>query len=193
MSPHLPYAYDDDDEFHHPVGGWYLLDRAITHDNWLTWRHALPGPRHQRNSLPIEISDTIIALARKIDELHQRLPGYKALVDCPFEVPRWWEPHAGDEWATGRCCLLRIEGFTADQVLEALHRNLQDHWTVEPAYGPFLEFRLSTAAPLAGPGSSRDAADPADRPRRRRSPPARRSDADPAVPRPAQCSRPRGR
>jgi hypothetical protein len=188
MSPHLPYAYSDDDEFHHPVGGWYLIDRAIAYDSWLTWRHALPGPCHLRNSLSVEISDTIIALTTKIDELHRQLPDYRSLVECPFEVVRWWEPYAGDEWASGRCCVLRIGDFTSSQVLKTLDHNLQDHWTVTPLSEPFLEFRLSTTAPLAVPGSSQGPAVPAGRPRKHRNPPGQKFAAGPDDQQLERCS-----
>jgi hypothetical protein len=87
MSPHLPYAYGDDDEFRHPCGDWYLLDRAITHDSWLTWRHALPEGRQLRNRLPLAVSEAITALALRLDDLHQRLPGYRHPLGLPFVVP----------------------------------------------------------------------------------------------------------
>jgi len=197
MSPNLPCAYGDDDEFHHPVGGWYLIDRAITYDNWLTWRHALPCLGHLRNRLPVETSDVIIALALKIDSLYQELPGFASLASPPFEVIRWWDPLAQDEWSTGRRCLLRDRVFTRTQVLDAFINGREGHWSVTPEpledpLGTVFEFQLATTAPLAGPGSSRDAAAPGARPRRRRNPPRRKSAADPGDPQPAQCSRPPG-
>jgi len=191
MSPHLPYAYGDNDEFRHPSGGWYLLDRAITHDSWLTWRHALPEDQRLRNQLPLAVSEAITALALRLDDLHQRLPGYRDLWDCPFVVPRWWDPDAADEgWRSGRCCLLRIEGFSSEQLASALVYAQQEHWSALPVSEQFLEFRLAKEAPLGVALSPRGAAAPGSRPRKRRSPPDRKSGAGPASPQPAQCSRP---
>lgn len=192
MSPHLPYAYGDDDEFQHPSGGWYLLDRAITRDNWLTWRHALPQNRHLRNQLPGAISDAIVALAFRIDALHQHLPGYQGLRDCPFVVSRWWDPFASDDnWSSGRSCLLRIEGFASDQLLEAFVDSGQRHWSATPRSDQFLEFRLATTAPLGeSPSKCRGAAATGGRPRKRRNPPDQKSDSAPAALQPAPCSPP---
>lgn len=118
MSPHLPYAYNDDDEFLHPVDGWLLLDRAITYDSWISWRHALPSDRQGRNAMTSSVSDAIAAVAEAIHELHQRMPGYQRLDRSPFAFPRWWDPRADDEWQTGRCCLFRLEGSRSRDLLE---------------------------------------------------------------------------
>jgi hypothetical protein len=194
MSPHLPYAYGDDDEFCHPSGGWYLLDRAITYDSWLTWRHALPGDRQLRNCLPVAVGEAITALALRLDSLHQQLPGYRDLWDCPFVVSRWWDPDAADEdRRSGRCCLLRIEGFSSAQLADAFVAARQEHWSAAPTSGSFLEFRLSKEAPLGEALPSRGAAAPGARPRKRRSPPDQKSGSGLAGPQPAQCSRPLAR
>lgn len=119
MSPHLPYSEGDHDEFHHPVDGWLLLDRAITFDSWITWRHALPPARAARQLLTKSVSSAIAALAHELHLVHQRMASYAELSTTPFLVPRWWDPYADDRWSTGELCLFCIEGAATEEILKA--------------------------------------------------------------------------
>lgn len=143
MTPYLPYALDEDDEFLHPSLGWLLLARAIAYDSWISWRQALPIDRHSRNSLPETTSRVITALAEEVDAVHQRMPGYSDLYESPIVFPRWWDPYSGDEWATGSCCLFRITGFAS--------RDIMGHWHASSSRAVFkavsglhVEARLTT-------------------------------------------------
>lgn len=118
MTPHLPYAFCDEDEFHHPVSGWLLMDRSITFDNWLSWRHALPGDRRGYDRLTGAITESIAGLAAAIHEVHQRLPGYQRLDRSPFVIPRWWDPFADDGWESGCYCLFRVDGCCGQDFLD---------------------------------------------------------------------------
>lgn len=117
MSPHLPYGFGDNDEFHHPISGWQLLELAIAFDGWISWRQALPEDRHSRGLLTTEIASAIITLARGIHAVHQRVPGYDTLDRSPFVFPRWWDPSANDEWASGGICLFRLENSSIHEFL----------------------------------------------------------------------------
>lgn len=119
MSPHLPYGFGDNDEFHHPISGWLLLERAIAFDGWISWRQALPEDRYSRGLLTAEIASAIITLAQGLHAVHQRMPGYENLDRSPFVFPRWWDPSASDEWASGGLCLFRLENGS---IHEFLHR-----------------------------------------------------------------------
>lgn len=105
--PHLPWAEHEDDEFCHPSHGWYLLSRCIIYDGWLSWRHAIPDSRKARHQMPLDVSISIALLAQAVDDVHRTVPGYSELDDTPFEVFRWWDPEADDEWQTGCCVLFR--------------------------------------------------------------------------------------
>lgn len=113
--PHLAWAENDDDEFLHPVHGWYLLSRSIIHDGWLSWRQALPDSRKARHSLPLDVSASIAFLAQALHDVHVTMPDYEDLGDTPFDVFRWWDPYAGDDWDTGCCVLLRMHDHTAGE------------------------------------------------------------------------------
>ena len=105
--PHLPWAESDDDEFYHPSHGWYLLSRSIVHDGWLSWRHAIPDCKQARQKMPLDVGTSIALLAQALHDVHQTIPGYGDLDDTPFQVYRWWDPEADDEWQTGCCVLFR--------------------------------------------------------------------------------------
>lgn len=182
MTPHLPYAFSDDDEFHHPVSGWLLLDRSITFDNWLSWRHALPGDRRGFGRLTAAVSEAIITIAAAIHQAHQRFPGYQRLDRSPFIVPRWWDPFADDGWESGRFCLFRVDGHSS--------RDFMDHWipgesnvVISMASDSHLEAELPIGSGAAGTDLHRGAEHlppPAGR-RKRRSPPPGRSARQPLV------------
>lgn len=117
--PHLPYAFDDDDEFFHPAEGWLLIDRTIVFDSWILWRHALPITRWGRSRLDDRVVALITALAERIHAFHQQLPGYSSLDDTPFVFSRWWDPVGEGEWGRGGSCVFRIDGHTNRRVLDA--------------------------------------------------------------------------
>lgn len=143
MTPHLPYAYDEYDEFLHPTMGWLLLDRAIAYDGWISWRHALPENPYNRNSIPVKVSEAITFLAEEIHSVHQKMPGYADLGESPLVFPRWWDPYSGDEWATGLCCLFRVSGFTSGQVLQHWNEN-SSLAELKAVSGSHIEARVKT-------------------------------------------------
>lgn len=170
---HLPYSDCPEDEFCHPELGWLLVDRAVTFDSWITWRHALPPLPEDRSRLTTEISVSITALGQALHDLHIVLPGYELLGSTPFSIPRWWDPGATDCWGSGRCCLFRIEGHSSDAV-EAAGKPQAAHLRLVPVSERYLEATLLTI-PAAAPAASRRRASlrssTAAR-RRRQSPPA---------------------
>ena len=162
--PHLPYARNDDDEFLHPSGEWFLIDRAITFDNWLLWRHALPFERHERSQLTAPVAATIETLADAIHDIHQAMPGYKGLGDTPFRVSRWWDPSDQEGWQSGGCCLFRIEGFCSADILERADRS--PFLSLRAVSGLFVEAGLlNPAARLLDPPGQcpEDASSPGSR------------------------------
>lgn len=142
--PHLPYAFDDDDEFEHPTEGWLLLDRTIAFDSWILWRHALPPDRGGRSRLREPAAALITALAERLHAIHQRLPGYASLDDSPFVFPRWWDPDPGSEWSSGGHCLFRIEGHSGDVVLAAALSGRNTCLRLSTASGGLLDAELLT-------------------------------------------------
>lgn len=191
MTPHLSYAYDEDDEFLHPIEGWLLLDRAIAYDSWITWRHALPPERESRNSMTPQVCAVIHTLAEALHDIHQSMPGYEDLGQSPLVVPRWWDPEADDEWSTGRCCLFRVEGFRSGEVIH--------HWREEDgvialvmASPHHLEATLlieASSDPAVFRSSSRNGKRRRSTSGRRRpqSPPPETPAAGPPAPAPARC------
>lgn len=106
--------------FLHPSQGWIFLEKAVTYDNWLTWRHVLPRDPASRGKLTPSISQLIERLAGALDSLHRKIPGYHQLGSSPYDVIRWWDPHATDGWELGnRCCFL-IEDVPPQAMLAAL-------------------------------------------------------------------------
>lgn len=145
MRLHLPYTESPDEEFQGPSGEWFCHLRAITLDNWLIWRHALPGAEVRRD-VPLEIACNITALGARIAQVHQRFPNYRLLMDTPFHVSRWWDPHdPGTDWAAGRAMLCRIDGFSAQEIArycskqgELITRICSAHW-IELRLAPDVE------------------------------------------------------
>lgn len=149
-----PFYVDDlKDEFRHPELGWLLVDRAVTFDSWITWRHALPPLPEERSGLTSEISASITALGQALHDLHIMLPGYELLGSTPFSVPRWWDPGAGDCWSSGRRCLFRIEGHDSDAI-QAAGEPQAAHLKLAPVSEHYLEATLLTI-PAAVPAASR--------------------------------------
>lgn len=133
--PHLPYAYDDDDEFQHPVEGWLLIDRTIVFDSWILWRHALPPDRLGRSALDAETAALITALAEQLHAVHLRMPGYSALADTPFVFTRWWDPDSGDEgFRNGSSCVFRIKEQSIQTLVEAVNVAAPGNLTLTPLY-----------------------------------------------------------
>lgn len=113
---HLSYTETDDEEFQGPTGDWFCDLRAITLDNWLIWRHALPEPA-LRPTIPLQVACNVTALAQRIHQAHQRFPNYKLLMDTPFHVSRWWDPGEDDpDWGAGRAMLCRVDGYAATEI-----------------------------------------------------------------------------
>lgn len=113
---HLSYTDSPDEEFQGPTGEWFCDLRAITLDNWLIWRHALPEPL-LRHLLPLQVACNVTGLAQRIQQTHQRFPNYKLLMDTPFQVSRWWDPTDDDmDWGTGRAMLCRVDGYAASEI-----------------------------------------------------------------------------
>jgi hypothetical protein len=156
--PHLPYAQNEGDEFLHPSGEWFLINRAITFDNWLLWRHALPLKRHERRQLTAPVAATIEALAGAIHAVHQTMPGYKGLDDTPFRVSRWWDPSDREGWQSGACCLFLIKGFCSADILE--HGARSSSLSLQAVSELFVEANLLSPAsqPLDHPDHCSEAA-----------------------------------
>lgn len=148
--PHLPYAFSDDDEFHHPVEGWLLLDRTIVFDSWLLWRHAMPGPPRTQAQLGEDAAATITALAEQLHAVHQRMPGYAALDDTPFVFCRWWEPWDSSGWQSGDRCVFRVRGHGNEAITTAAKSLAgfpgQTCLRLAPVSGDWMGARLLTSS-----------------------------------------------
>jgi hypothetical protein len=121
MSLHCPWSCCKHDEFNHPGLGWTLVFRAITLDNWLLWRDALPPDLVSRKGLTPEVAKSIERLASELHATHQAVPGYSRLSDSPWRVVRWWSPREGHDWATGRQAQLSLQGVPAAQFADLVH------------------------------------------------------------------------
>lgn len=194
--PHLAYALDDDDEFLHPVHGWFLLSRAVVFDSWICWRQALPDSRQVRNAMPASVGASIALLAHALHDIHQALPGYDDLDDNPFSVPRWWDPDADDEWGTGSCCLFRCSGQPASAFVAAWearrHRSPGSLVRLVPVSNAHIEAALVTVPAVPPPWIGSGCPPPAGRsskPGRRKPPTPRPGTAGqhPDEPQPAHC------
>jgi len=135
MVLHVPGSEQPSDEFLTPTGEWYSIYRAITFDNWLMWKHALPEEPAQRRRLTAEVFHEVQALARRIHELHTTMQEYRRLADTPFQVSRWWDPDGEEPWRCGRRVLLRHKAFTAKQFMRykpqrspLKARIVSEHW-----------------------------------------------------------------
>lgn len=171
MSPRLPFSSGDRDEFCHPTDGWLLLDRAVTYDNWITWRHALPAAHSARQRLSQPVAQAIAALAHELHLIHQRLANYTELSTTPFLIPRWWDPYAEDQWNTGGICLFRIEDVATQEIIHSWdsHRGQVELRGVSDRH---LEATLITAPAKGRSARSRPEGSPAAAsPRRKRQSP----------------------
>lgn len=182
MSPHLPYAEHEDDEFLHPTLGWLLVVRAIAYDGWIHWRHALPRDRVGRERLNEPAAQAITRLATAIDRVHQRVPGYQQLDRSPFVFHRWWDPRGADQWSSGESCLFQLDGISAHGFASC--RQPHDPVALYPQEnGCIHAFLVSTAATAPpGPAAAGERRPSPGGPRRRQSPPAQTPDCAPAVP-----------
>jgi hypothetical protein len=172
VSPHLPYAYSDEDEFLHPLDGWLLLDRAVVYDSWISWRHVLPRGSRDCQALSGEVNNAILALAAELHAIHQRLPSYRDLGESPFHVTRWWDPFSEDSWSSGKLCIFSLDGLSSDEFIV--------HWLpvesdlhLEALSDTYVRARL-LKVPAENPGAPRPGAAPPrgrGRSRKRPSPP----------------------
>lgn len=157
MRFHLPYSECPEDEFQTPDGEWYCTLRAIAFDGWLLWRHALPDDPILWPALTTEIFETIELLAKRIHNLHQLLPDYRRLSDTPFKVSRWWDPTDDTgEWLLGDRVLLKLDGYTAQDIQQMTPPRLRDQLCLQGRSRHWLEISL----PLEPPHSSAAAGSP---------------------------------
>lgn len=185
MSPHLPYAYSDEDEFLHPIDGWLLLDRAVVYDSWISWRQVLPRGSRDCRALNEDVNNAILALAAELHAIHQLIPGYRQLGESPFQVTRWWDPAAGDPWNSGRLCIFSLADCSSgDFIIHWLPGESGVH--LESLGDTYVRARLLTipagdpAAPRLVGGQRRGRG----RSHKRRSPPPGTPDHAPPVERP---------
>lgn len=136
-----------------PSGEVYSTFRAVSFDNWLLWRDALPDNPTLWGRLDISQFERIQELGRRINVIHQALPDYRRLSDTPFTVGRWWDPLDNEEdWCTGGRCLLRIEGYAVKQLpLELAERQGLD---VMPISSHWAEFSLTGDPAVCAPPRS---------------------------------------
>lgn len=186
MSPHLPYAFNDDDEFQHPSEGWLLIDRTIVFDSWILWRHALPIDRPGRMMLHARAATLITALAERLHTIHLRMPGYGDLGDTPFVFNRWWNPHSDDESSDGSCCVFRIKGQTSEAITNAFHDARVGNLTLTALSGELMRAQLTHTDPASLGQGAHLGERPQKRGRRRtpQSPPAGTDGPLPAGPPP---------
>lgn len=96
--------------FSHPNGESYRLLRAVTLDNWITWRDVLPrNPQSQTLLGEYQVSwiEPLAATLYRI--LECSWPGAARLGESPFRVDRWFDPHdPGTPWEEGRCCQFSV-------------------------------------------------------------------------------------
>lgn len=102
--------------FQTPTGERFNTCRAITLDNWLLWRDALPDNPGHWGLLRVPQFEAIVELGGRLHAMHQTLPDYRCLSDTPWTVSRWWDPFADDGWEAGERCLLRLAGYRAEQL-----------------------------------------------------------------------------
>lgn len=140
---HLPFSESPADEFQAPNGEWYATLRAITYDGWLLWKHALPEDTMLWPQLTEEVYGVIELLAKRIHLLHQCFPDYRRLVDTPFTVSRWWDPtDDSGEWLTGERVLLKVNGYTARDVLQEVPVRQKGQLLFQPRSTNWIEISL---------------------------------------------------
>jgi hypothetical protein len=144
-----------------PEGERYSVFRAVSYDNWLIWRDALPDNPTLWTRLEQDTFLQIQELGRRLNLMHQALPDYKRLSDTPFTVGRWWDPLDDEgDWDSGSRCLLRIDGYAVPQLPLELCSRLG--LEVMPVSTHWAEFSLTEA--LAAGGSRTRNAGPQDCP-----------------------------
>lgn len=129
--------------FIHPSGAQWRLDRAITRDNWLTWRHVLPAVetdcltvRYKRLDPAICRQATRLAKGLHAALMQQRPRGVE---DCPWTVYRWWRPRDGEPFASGSACEFKVDGINNDELFQSA---AQHGLVIDRLFGPMLIARL---------------------------------------------------
>lgn len=130
-----------------PGGEVYSTFRAVSFDNWLLWRDALPDNPTLWTRLERPQFEAIQELGRRINVMHQAMPDYRRLSDTPFTVGRWWDPLDDEEdWHTGGRCLLRIGDYAVQQYpLELAERQGLDVMPISSHWAE-ISFRVDPAA-----------------------------------------------
>lgn len=125
-----------DEWFLTPDGDWYLLLRAVSYDSWLTWRDVFCADPVLAQQIGRPVFLNAVLLSKRIHAIHQLLPDYRRLSNTPFEVSRWWDPTDPlPLWSLGGACILKIEGYTAQEFIDFTPRRtcldirpLSQHW-----------------------------------------------------------------
>lgn len=151
MGFHVPFSECAGDEFQASDGTWYSVFRAVSFDNWLLWRDALPPTDSWHRPLTPAVEVAIAELGRRIHEHHQRLIEYRRLDDSPFRVGRWWDPEGEEPWCSGRRVLLRHKRLTAQEFLRHRPPRCPLEVTVISTAWFELELPLNPAPAVAGP------------------------------------------
>jgi hypothetical protein len=121
----VPYAESPREEFQGPTGEWFTRLRAIVHDGWLYWKHALPD-YPLKGPIDESAARGITTLARRLHSAHMSFPEYRQLLRTPFAVGRWWDPgDATGEWNRGTRVLLRLDGYSSYRLATKLPRRLE--------------------------------------------------------------------
>jgi hypothetical protein len=107
----------DERRFRHPNGESYLLLRAVTLDNWITWRDVLPKNPQSRELLSEYQAGWIEPLALTLHRILEcSWPGASKLGESPFKVDRWFDPHdPGTPWEEGRCCQFSVREVSPER------------------------------------------------------------------------------
>lgn len=143
MPFHLRYSESPADEFRTPDGEWLYTLRAITFDNWLLWRHALPEDQQSWHLLDRPAYCNIQRLAKLIHSVHEQFSNYKRLEDTPFSVSCWWDPFDDSgQWVRGDRVLLRIKGYTALEAQREIPPRLKNSLLAQPRSLHWIEFGL---------------------------------------------------
>ena len=105
--------------FRFPTGRYCQLDRAITFNNCLTWRQALPKALHHRRSLALrrEQVEGIARLARALKNLEPTKPRSKHWGPAWWHVLQWWDP-AFRDWSSGRRALIEPRCHTPQEAMQ---------------------------------------------------------------------------
>lgn len=169
MSPHLPYASDDDDEFLHPSLGWLLIDRTVVYDSWIHWRQVLPPDRPGREQLDATAATLIEALAARLHAIHQRMVSYAELDDTPFRFHRWWEPRSEiEDFRNGSGCIFSIKQNRPQAFMDAFLEARPGQLALMSFSGELFKARLTHTDPSCLAPVARPSEHSAKRPSRRR-------------------------